>query len=177
MKVKEIMTADSLQYCSPGTKLLNAAKAMKEANCGALPVLDKENKVIGIITDRDICLALADNQIKPIEKRNVGEVISKNIFSVKTDDEVETALKKMRTNQIGRLPVIDRSGKLKGILSLHNLLSVSLDGQPELGEVMESGESIAKTVKALSDRYSKNGQVQKTRIVTAGRTKTFEEGL
>lgn len=177
MKVKEIMIADSLEYCSPTTKLQSAAKAMKEANCGALPVVNKENKVIGIITDRDICLSLADKDTKPFDKRNVGEVISKNVFSVKTDDDVETALRQMRINQVGRLPVVDRSGKLKGILSLHNLLSYSLDGKAKLGEVMDSGESIAETVKALTDRYAKKKTVSQSRIVTVGRTKTFEEGM
>jgi CBS domain-containing protein len=174
MKVKEIMTEGSLQYCSPETKLHNAAKSMKTANCGALPVVDKNKKVVGMITDRDICLSLANKQEKPLSRQNVGDIISSKVYSVKTDDDLNTALKQMRTNKIGRLPVVDKAGKLKGILSLHDLLSRFLNGDRELKKVSEAGENISKTLKALADNYSLNSQ---TKIVTAGRSESWEDAM
>lgn len=58
-KVKDIMTSNHIMHCIPETKLQSVAKTMKESNLGSLPVIDKDNKVIGIITDRDVCLAFA----------------------------------------------------------------------------------------------------------------------
>ena len=176
MKVKEIMTASSLQFCSPETKLHNAARAMKKANCGVLPVVDKNKKVVGMVTDRDICLSLANKQKKPLSKQNVGDIISSKVFSVKAEDDLKTALKQMRTHKIGRLPVVDKSGKLKGILSVHNLLSNSLNGEAGLGSVSETDENIARTVKALADSYSVNSQ-PKIRIASAGRSESWEEKM
>lgn len=58
MKVQDIMTRD-VQCCGPGTNLAAAAKMMWDSDCGALPVLNVEGKVIGVITDRDVCMATA----------------------------------------------------------------------------------------------------------------------
>jgi CBS domain-containing protein len=154
MKVKDVMTSEKLQYCSTETKLHNAAKVMKKANCGALPVLDSSRKVIGIVTDRDICLTLADRQIKPHAELNVGDIVSQKLYSVRTEDDLAQALSKMRTYKVGRLPVTDQSGTLQGMLTIHDLLSKSLNGQPDLGKFTATGENVAKTIKALADRYS-----------------------
>jgi CBS domain-containing protein len=84
MKVKDIMTANTLMFCSPETELQNAAKKMKDGNCGALPVVDKDKKVLGIITDRDICLTLADKQAKSPAQMTVGQIMPKKSSHCKT---------------------------------------------------------------------------------------------
>lgn len=155
MKVKEVMNASSLKYCTPETKLHNAAKTMKANNCGALPVVNEEKKVLGIITDRDICLSLAKKSSQPLEKRTVAEAMSKKVHTVKSDDEVATALQNMRKNQIGRLPVVDEQGKLKGIVSLHRLINQTVaEGKENLGNISAPGENILKTIEAVTDRYN-----------------------
>jgi CBS domain-containing protein len=179
MKIKEIMTSNLLQYCRPETKLHNVAKSMKKANCGVLPVVNKSKKVVGMVTDRDICLALANKNKKPISLRNVGDIISStksSVVSVKVDDDLKTALKQMRTNKIGRLPVIDKTGKLKGILSIHNLISKSNDGKKDWGNLSDTDENIAKTILALADHYSLN-KLPKSKFVSAGRSETWEESM
>lgn len=65
MKVKDVMTAKSLKTCSPESNLKEAANAMKSANCGVLPVTNHDKKVVGIITDRDICLSLSEDGTVP----------------------------------------------------------------------------------------------------------------
>src|ERR1039457_2577448 len=107
MKVKEIMTVRPLKYCSPETKLHIAAKIMKDYQCGILPVTDKEQKLLGIITDRDICLSLAQRQANFSEKVTIGQIMSTKVYTVYSTDDVSKALRKMRLNKTGRLPVID----------------------------------------------------------------------
>jgi hypothetical protein len=60
----------------------------------------------------------------------------------------------MRKNQIGRLPVVDEKGKLKGIVSLHRLINNQVkDGKKELGDINAPGENLMKTIQAVTDRY------------------------
>lgn len=153
MKVKEVMVENSLSYCSPETNLAKATKMMKDSNLGALPVVDKDKKVIGIITDRDICLSLANKEKKTISELSVKEIITQaKVHTIKTDDTITDALREMRKNKIGRLPVTNSEGKLKGMISINTLLSHALDQKNELGNVTSKDENLAKTIKTLFDR-------------------------
>lgn len=153
MKVKDIMAADSIKFCSPETRLHNAAKVMKDVNCGALPVVDKNKKLIGMVTDRDICLSLATKRVKLPAHISVGQIMTTKIVSVKPDDDISVALNQMRTKKVGRLPVINSDGKLEGVLTMHQLLAYASRNGDDFND-MYSGETIAKTIKALSNRYS-----------------------
>lgn len=156
MKVKDLMSTEALQSCSLETKLRNAAKIMKDTNHGALPVLDKTNKVIGMVTDRDICLSLASKSEKPLDELTVKNAISTlKVHSVKPEDTLTSALQEMRKNKIGRLPVVDKEGKLTGILSLNKILSHSIEKKEELGHLTSKEENLAKTITAIVDRNSK----------------------
>jgi CBS domain-containing protein len=153
MKVKDVMTTDSLKSCSLETKLHNAAKTMKDTNRGALPVVDKDNKVVGIVTDRDVCLALATKKDKIISELSVKDAIPKlKVYTVNAEDTVTKALEEMRKNKVGRLPVTDKEGKLKGIISINNLLSHAMEKKEELGQIISKEENLAKTIKSLFDR-------------------------
>lgn len=156
MKVKELMTAETVKSCDVETKLHEVAKIMKETNCGALPVVDREKRVVGIVTDRDICLALANQGVSAPENE-VHMVMTHQVHKVKEDDKVDTVLREMRIYQVGRIPVVDEAGKLKGIVSVHNLLSQAgtSNGRLEMGSITSSGESLMKTIHAITDRYSK----------------------
>lgn len=155
MKVKEVMTAHSLRYCSPETKLHSAAKTMKAGNCGSLPVVDKQKKVVGMVTDRDIALSFAKKQTSSA-KTKVSDIISKKVYTVNQNDNLSDALAQMRTNQVGRLPVIDDERKLKGIVSVHNLISAAgrSNSKIGLGAFNSKGENLIKTIQALTNRYS-----------------------
>ena len=156
-KVKDVMAADHIMHCAPETKLQDVAKTMKENNFGSLPVVDKKNKVVGIITDRDICLAMAAKPGNEIAETSVKDIISlTKIHTIKTEDNLKKALREMRTNKIGRLPVTDEQGELKGMLSVNNLLSLSINKKVKLGKISSSKENLARTIKSLFDRnYSK----------------------
>jgi len=119
MKVKDLMTSD-VKSCSPMTDLAAAAKIMWEGDCGAVPVIDDRGKVIGIITDRDICIAAATRSRMEGEIP-VQEVISKNVYTCTPGDDVRAALDTMKSRKVRRLPVVGHDGQLAGILSLHDI--------------------------------------------------------
>ena len=154
MKVKDVMKTTPLVYCTTETILQEAAKIMKTANCGVLPVLNGDEKIVGIVTDRDICLSLARDFSWSHSRLPVTEIMSEEVHSVNESDNLTNALKKMRVHFIGRLPVVDDHGKIKGMLSIHDLFSKTLLQNEDLGQLSSSGENIVKTVKALSDRYA-----------------------
>src|ERR1035437_4523458 len=159
MKVKDLMTTSSLKYCSEDTKLRNVAKLMEEGNCGVLPVLDKNKKVIGIVTDRDVSLALSKKHEGATAKLEVEEIMSKKVHSVLAEDNLTEALKEMRINKIGRLPVLDEEGKLKGILSLHNLLAqTTTNPKLDIAQLKSSEENILKTIIALRSEERRVGK-------------------
>ncbi len=153
MKVKDVMTAETVKYCSLETNLAQASKIMKEANRGALPVVDKDQKVIGIITDRDIALSLGSKNGKELAELSVQEILpSSKIYTVKPEDTITDALREMRKNKIGRLPVTNKDGKLKGMISINTLLSHAIQEKEDLGNAAAKDENLAKTIKTLFDR-------------------------
>jgi CBS domain-containing protein len=155
MKVKDLMTADALKHCTLETKLSDVSKILKEANHGALPVVDNDNKVIGIVTDRDVCLSLDAKKEKTISELRVKDAIpNPKIHTVKVDDSITIALQEMRKNKIGRLPVTDKNGRLVGLLSLNKLLSHAINAKGELGQTTSNEENLAKTIKSLFERNS-----------------------
>src|SRR5579872_2795388 len=108
MRVKDVMT-DDVKCCSLETNLAAAAKIMWEADCGAVPVTDGQNKVIGVITDRDICIAGATRS-RTEGEIPVQEVISRTVYSCSPNDDVRVALETMRAQQVRRLPVVGQDG-------------------------------------------------------------------
>jgi CBS domain-containing protein len=133
MKVKELMTTD-VKRCSLETNLAAAAKIMWEADCGAVPVTDENDHVVGVITDRDICIAAAT---RPRTEGEIPakELISKELYTCAPDDDVRAALGTMKTRKVRRLPVVERGGRLVGIVSIHDIAvqsrSKSADVSPD----------------------------------------------
>jgi CBS domain-containing protein len=120
MKVRELMTKN-VACCRADTNLARAGELMWENDCGVLPVVDEAGKVTGILTDRDICIALTtrDGQSSKIAAADVA--ISKCVMC-EADDDIHSALKTMRREKVRRLPVVNRAGALEGILSLNDVV-------------------------------------------------------
>jgi CBS domain-containing protein len=168
MKVKDVMTVSPLIYCSPDTKLYNAAKVMKLSNCRVLPVVDNEKKVLGIITDRDICLSLAKKTAKPFSKNTVGQIMTAKVYTVKNNDHISAVFREMRKNQISRLPVVNGQGKLKGIVSLHNLINKSIyDGNEGLENFSSRGENLFRTIQAVTNRFNGNLSAKPKKVLSS----------
>jgi len=120
MRVKEIMTG-AIEACRPATDLAAVAMTMWRQDCGFVPVVDEENRVAGVITDRDICMALATRHRRP-EELTAQDAMSRPLFTVHPDDDVREALEVMQTRRVRRLPVVDAEARLRGILSINDVV-------------------------------------------------------
>lgn len=149
MKVRDVMMRTPY-YCQPETNLGSATELMWNANCGFLPVQAPEGKVIGVITDRDICIALGTRN-RPAGDVAVGEVMSGELYSCAPDDDIHIALLTMKEGKVRRLPVIARNASLVGVISMDDILlrteSMSLGREPEL-----SSDEVVRTYKAINQR-------------------------
>jgi CBS domain-containing protein len=116
MKVQDIMTV-SPEACRPEDNLAEAVSQLWRANCGALPVVDRSGRLAGILTDRDICIALGTRNARASEVP-VGSVMRTSVETCSAEDDVLSALATMGNRRVRRLPVIDGEHRLLGILSL-----------------------------------------------------------
>lgn len=116
MKIKDIMTTD-VKSVSPNDSISQAALLMEQLNVGSVPVVDN-NKVVGIVTDRDIALRNVARGQNPNQK--VSDVMTTNVTSAPPDMDVHSAANIMASNQIRRLPVVD-NGNLVGIVAIGDL--------------------------------------------------------
>lgn len=121
MEVKQIMSR-SVHSCRPADKLSDAAQLMWDKDCGCIPVLsdDGSNEVVGVITDRDICMA-SHLRGKPPSEIEVGDAMSTPVRKIISTAKLAEAERMMREAQVRRLPVVDREGQLVGILALADL--------------------------------------------------------
>jgi CBS domain-containing protein len=119
MKVAEIMVG-SVDSCRAGDALDAVARIMWEKDCGAVPVVDDRSIILGMITDRDVCMATY-TQGRPPGEIPVSSAMSKGLWWCSPEDDLSRAEEMMRTHQIRRLPVADKEGRLVGILSLADI--------------------------------------------------------
>lgn len=121
MKVREIMTED-VHCCLPQASVAAAAQIMCENDCSALPVLGDDRGAVGLITDGDISAVAGTTPIQASEIA-VSEAMTKEVFACRPEDHVKLALNKMARAQVKRLPVVNRHGGLRGILSLTDVMA------------------------------------------------------
>jgi CBS domain-containing protein len=146
MKVEKLMSS-SIWACTPDATLDQAVRLMEEHDCGWLPVVPGRGRyhVVGVITDRDICLA-AHHLGTSLRKVHVREVMTVDVVTCSTQDETSTACARMRRAQVRRLPVVDEEGQLAGLLTLAQLARAA-------GERASFGvttKDVAKTLASIS---------------------------
>lgn len=121
MKVHDLMVWEA-EACRPDSNLADAAMIMWRKDCGFVPVVESPGKrVVGVITDRDICIATATKHKDPQSIR-VGEVMSRKLRTCLPTDDIRVATKAMKEGQVRRLPVTDEQGTLKGVISLNDIV-------------------------------------------------------
>jgi CBS domain-containing protein len=129
MRVQEVMSTPA-RSCQPDTDLAAVAHVMWE---GDLPVVGPTGQMIGVITDRDICVASATRGLSP-ERISAAQAMSQTVRAVLPSDNLDRALEAMRQSQVRRLPVIDDDGRLKGVVSLNDVVrAVGRKGGPTAG--------------------------------------------
>ena len=154
MKVSELMTK-SPAYCTTDTNLGAAAEIMWKRNCGFLPVLSPQQNVVGVVTDRDMCIAMATRNRLPGQV-TVREVSSAVTHSCRPDDDLQSALRTMADKGVRRLPVIDAVGKLEGLLSVDDVI-LRTDSQIP-GSL--ASEDVVSTLRRLYESQLRQGRAK-----------------
>ena len=120
MHVKSLMTPNP-RTCTPATNLAEAAALMLDADCGMLPVVDDDGKLAGIVTDRDMYIALATRNVRAAQL-TVGDVARRHVFTCRPEDDVQAALATMKQHHVRRLPVEGFGGIVAGVISMNDIL-------------------------------------------------------
>ena len=139
MKVKDAMHK-GVEWVGPDTPVTELAKLMRKHDIGAIPI-GENDRLIGIVTDRDIvCKGLADDSFDA-RRATARDVMTPGIHCCREDDELAEAVMHMEALHVRRLPVISRSKRMVGILSL--------------GDVSHSGPGglLAECVKSVSAHH------------------------
>jgi len=121
MNVRDAMTKAPAR-CTPGLNLGAAVEILWNENSGMLPIVDEHERVISVITDRDICIALGTRNRLPGEIA-VGDVATREAICCSSDEDVRSALAKMIEARVRHLPVVTAEGKLEGLVAMDDLLS------------------------------------------------------
>lgn len=115
-RVRDLMRRSPVS-CRPEESLSVAAQRMWEGDFGVLPVVDDANQPIGMLTDRDVCMA-AYTRGGSLGELEVETAMSRSVVTCKPADTLRALMDRMATHQLRRLPVVDEEGKLVGIVSL-----------------------------------------------------------
>ena len=119
MQIKEIMT-QPVVTCPLDTTLDQAARLMWEFDCGIIPVTAADGRLVGVVTDRDICMA-AYTQGALLSAIPVSTAMAKQVVAVHGEELIEQAEHLMRESQIRRVPVLDAENRPVGIVSMNDL--------------------------------------------------------
>jgi CBS domain-containing protein len=150
MKVHEVMT-ESVQSCQPDTNLAAAAALMWEGDFGSLPVVANDGKLLGIVTDRDIAIALGTRNVLASQVP-VSDVMSREVFTCHPSDDIQIALTVLRTDRVRRLPVVSDEGIISGILSLNDVV---LHTAKDADSSDLSREDLVNTLKAICEPHQR----------------------
>jgi CBS-domain-containing membrane protein len=138
---------------------------MWEGDFGTLPVMADAGKVIGMITDRDIAIAVATRG-RVAGDIAVTEAMSKHLYACSPGDDIHAALKTMRKDKVRRLPVINDDGRLVGVLSLNDIAlhAEKIEGRksPDL-----SYDDVVNTLKAICEHHPSELAGEQVRKVSA----------
>ena len=140
MLVEELMSR-RVQSCRPETDLGTAAQMMWDGDFGVLPVVDQEEKVQGVLTDRDICLAVAAKR-QPAMEIKAGDTISGQAYCVHMNDDIHEALKQMKLHHVRRLPVLNAQEKLQGMISINDIILDAHEKGPDHPSYQEAMETL-----------------------------------
>lgn len=142
MRIGELMTRD-VRAVNSGNTLARAAQLMWDHDIGALPVVDDDGRVIGMITDRDACMA-AYTRGQPLAEIIIADAMSTNVVTCGEDASDEEVAKLMASAMVRRIPVIDAHRRLVGMVSLTDLAHAMQRGRDV------TAREVAETLAAVS---------------------------
>jgi CBS domain-containing protein len=124
MTIKDIMSM-KVEVVSPETPLHEVARKMLATDCGSV-LVSKDDRLVGVITDRDMVLRCIAEARNPVETR-AEQVMTTPVLYCRDSDTMEDVALDMTKNMVRRLPVLDKNKRLVGIVSLGDLAVHSID--------------------------------------------------
>ncbi len=146
MQVEQVMSRE-VKACKPGDTLAAAARIMWDHDIGAVPVVGEDGRPVGIVTDRDICMAACFTNL-PLASMPVGEHMSRKVFSVEPAASVEAAEQLMAEKQVRRLPVVGFEGELVGMITMSDLARAAVESHRQEVDLRQVAATISRIVKA-----------------------------
>lgn len=136
-KCRDIMTKDPV-FCQASDTPTIAAKLMEKHDVGVLPVVGnlRSEKLVGIVTDRDLTMKVVAAGIDP-RATTVSEMMTRPVVTCSPDDDYQTALELMERHQLKRIPAIDASGRVVGMISLADV-ALRIPDEMKTAEVVRS---------------------------------------
>lgn len=153
MQIQDVMTRDA-QCCRPDDSMNEAVRIMWERDCGSVPVVDERNRVLGMITDRDVCMAAYTQGRRP-QDLPVHHAMSHGATACRPQDDLDSALRAMAQAQVHRLPVIDEDERLVGIVSVTDLIH-AMHGRPDVARMSAAG-ALLETLAQVQQPRNGNG--------------------
>jgi len=147
MNAKDVMTVE-VHTCQADANIAHVAQIMWEHDCGIVPVVDSDNRVRGVLTDRDVCIALGTRNL-PAAAVKASDVMSTNVITCGIDADLESALATMQSGRVRRVPVVDAGGGLRGILSLDDVV-LHVAEKPKDGKLRNA---MVGTLKAICEKW------------------------
>jgi CBS domain-containing protein len=144
MKIAELMN-QPIAMCHVNDPLTEAANLMWARDCGALAVVDDEGRLVGMITDRDICMAAAI-QGRPINELLVNVAMSKHVYFVAADETLDDVEALMSEHQVRRIPVVDLQQRPIGMVSITDLALASARSD---SRIQRAESKLARTMAAI----------------------------
>ena len=121
MKIEDVMTR-RVVAARADTELAHVARLMWDNDCGAVPVVDAEDKVVGILTDRDVCMG-AHFTGKALREQRASGCMAGEVLTCRPGDEVLAVVGAMAKRRVRRIPVTDETGRLVGLVSVGDLFA------------------------------------------------------
>ncbi len=123
MKIEDVMTR-RVVAARADTELAHVARLMWDNDCGSVPVVDAEDKVVGILTDRDVCMG-ANFSGRTLRELRAASCMASEVVTCRAGDTVANVAKLMGTKKVRRVPVTDPAGRLLGLVSVGDILNAA----------------------------------------------------
>ncbi len=138
MKIAPLLASigQTLITCRQSDRISTAAKSLSKQRIGAMPVIDNEHHLVGIISERDIVRALAEHD-ETTHNMRVEELMTKKVITISPDDTVSAALELMGKNQIRHLPVVN-GGDILGVISIRDVLDFQISETAKKSEQLQT---------------------------------------
>ena len=147
-KCSDVMTREPI-CCEPGDSVTQVAEVMKDKNVGSLPVVEsrQSRRLVGIVTDRDLVTKVVAGGLS-VASTSVRDAMTSNPSSCREDDDVDRAVSMMAERQVRRMPVVDGSGSLTGIIAQADV-ATRVRRDEKTGEMVEAISEPSAAVVAL----------------------------